>query len=212
MGTILVSAEYVVTFPFGVEYTQEYYYDEDANSGSIYIRYDITSVSAAMAAVTVTVSENPDVPYWTDVTVDTLNIKEPDWLITDAADQGHEYSAPHKTYKCLMGRRLRAPGGRYNEALWGTKVSPSTISELNKKAYVHIEDWRNRPLQGGRYPYVYVDGIYLRRNWGGEYENVAFLQSVKAKPSSTSKEACECLRSWTRIRFTPLTLQPLTIS
>ena len=40
------------------------------------------------------------------------------------------------------------------EALWGSKVSPSTISELNKKAYVHIEDWRNRPLQGGRYPYV----------------------------------------------------------
>lgn len=28
------------------------------------------------------------------------------------------------------------------EALWGTKVSPSTISELNKKAYIHIEDWR----------------------------------------------------------------------
>ena len=27
------------------------------------------------------------------------------------------------------------------EALWGSKVSPSTISELNKKAYVHIEDW-----------------------------------------------------------------------
>ena len=27
------------------------------------------------------------------------------------------------------------------EVLWGTKVSPSTISELNKKAYVHIEDW-----------------------------------------------------------------------
>ena len=26
------------------------------------------------------------------------------------------------------------------EALWDTKVSPSTISELNKKAYVHIED------------------------------------------------------------------------
>ena len=25
------------------------------------------------------------------------------------------------------------------EALWGSKVSPATISELNKKAYVHIE-------------------------------------------------------------------------
>lgn len=39
------------------------------------------------------------------------------------------------------------------EVLWGSKVSSATISELNKKAYVHIEDWRNRPLQGGRYPY-----------------------------------------------------------
>ncbi len=60
------------------------------------------------------------------------------------------------------------------EALWGSKVSPATISELNKKAYVHIEDWRNRPLQGGHYPYVYVDGIYLRRNWGGGTKKLLF--------------------------------------
>lgn len=64
------------------------------------------------------------------------------------------------------------------EALWGTKVSPSTISELNKKAYVHIENWRNRQLARGSYPYVYVDGIYLKRNWGGEYENVAILIAI----------------------------------
>ena len=64
------------------------------------------------------------------------------------------------------------------EAVWGSKVSPATISELNKKAYVRIEDRRNRPLQGGRYPYVYVDGIYLRRNRGGEDENVAVLVAV----------------------------------
>ena len=64
------------------------------------------------------------------------------------------------------------------EALWGSKVSASTISELNKKAYVNIEAWRNRHLQGGMYPYVYVDGIYLKRNWGGEYENVAVLVAI----------------------------------
>ena len=64
------------------------------------------------------------------------------------------------------------------EALWGCKVSPSTISELNKKAYVNIEAWRNRPLQGGKYPYVYVDGIYLKRNWGGEFENVSVLVAI----------------------------------
>ena len=64
------------------------------------------------------------------------------------------------------------------EALWGSKVSASTISELNKKAYGNIEAWRSRPLQGGKYPYVYVDGIYLKRNWGGEYENVAILVAI----------------------------------
>lgn len=64
-----------------------------------------------------------------------------------------------------------------SEALWGSRVSASTISDLNQKAYVHIEEWRNRKLTG-QYPYVYVDGIYLKRNWGGEYENVSILVAV----------------------------------
>ena len=79
------------------------------------------------------------------------------------------------------------------EALWDSKVSPATISELNKKAYVHIEDWRNRPLQGGRYPYVYVDGIYLRRNRGGEYENVAVLVEIAVNEDGF-REVFRCCR------------------
>jgi transposase-like protein len=63
------------------------------------------------------------------------------------------------------------------EALWGTKVSPGTISNLNRKAYAHIEEWRNRPLER-EYPYVYLDGIYLKRNWGGSYENVSVLVAL----------------------------------
>jgi putative transposase len=63
------------------------------------------------------------------------------------------------------------------EALWGAKVSPSTISELNQKVYVHIDAWRTRHLEGA-YPYIYLDGIYLKRNWGGEYENVAILVAL----------------------------------
>jgi putative transposase len=63
------------------------------------------------------------------------------------------------------------------EALWGTKVSAGTVSKLNQKVYGHIDTWRNRPLQG-KYPYVYLDGIYLKRNWGGEYENVAILVAM----------------------------------
>ena len=82
------------------------------------------------------------------------------------------------------------------ETLWGSKVSPATISELNKKAYVNIEDWRNRPLQGGRYPYVYVDGIYLRRNWGGEYENVAILVAIAVNEDGFREVlgAAECMK------------------
>ena len=64
------------------------------------------------------------------------------------------------------------------EVLWGSKVSPATISELNKKAYVNIEEWRNRKLDGIKYPYVYVDGIYLKRNWGGSFENVSVLVAI----------------------------------
>jgi transposase-like protein len=64
-----------------------------------------------------------------------------------------------------------------SEALWGSRVSASTISDLNKKAYVHIEEWRNRKLPV-KYPYVYVDGIYLKRNWGGEYDNVSVLVAI----------------------------------
>ena len=44
------------------------------------------------------------------------------------------------------------------EALWGTRVSPATVSNLNKKIYATIEAWRNRPIEGD-HPYVYLDGI-----------------------------------------------------
>ncbi|MBA1336646.1 MAG: Mobile element protein [Firmicutes bacterium] len=63
------------------------------------------------------------------------------------------------------------------EALRGTKVSAGTISNLNQKVYEHIEAWRNRRLKGS-YPYVYLDGIYLKRNWGGQVENVSVLVAL----------------------------------
>ncbi|OUQ68784.1 IS256 family transposase [Eubacterium sp. An11] len=59
------------------------------------------------------------------------------------------------------------------KALWGTKV----ISNLNKKEYEHIETWRTHPLSGN-YPYVYVDGVYLKRSWGGEIQNVSVLVAI----------------------------------
>lgn len=63
------------------------------------------------------------------------------------------------------------------EALWGTRVSPSTVSDLNKKIYATIDTWRNRPIEG-EHPYVYLDGIVLKRTWAGEVRNVSLLVAI----------------------------------
>ena len=63
------------------------------------------------------------------------------------------------------------------EALWGTRVSPGTVSNLNKKIYAQIETWRNRPIEG-THPYVYLDGIVLKRSWAGEVRNVSLLVAI----------------------------------
>jgi putative transposase len=73
------------------------------------------------------------------------------------------------------------------EALWGSKVSPSTISELNKKAYVHIEDWRNCSLHGGLYPYVYVDGIYLCVTGAENLKTWLFWWQLRLKKTDTER-------------------------
>jgi transposase-like protein len=43
---------------------------------------------------------------------------------------------------CLAGVSVRRVED-IMEALWGTKASPGTISDLNKKAYEHRESWRS---------------------------------------------------------------------
>jgi putative transposase len=63
------------------------------------------------------------------------------------------------------------------EALWGTRVGPSTVSELNQKIYARIHAWRNRPLEGA-HPYVYLDGVWLSREFGGEVRPVAVLVAI----------------------------------
>lgn len=63
------------------------------------------------------------------------------------------------------------------QALWGTRVSPSTVSNLNKKVYGRIEKWINAPLDG-KYVYVFLDGIWLKRCWAGEVKNVSVLVAI----------------------------------
>ena len=65
---------------------------------------------------------------------------------------------------CLAGVSTRRIED-VSEILWGSSVSAATVSNLNERAFASVEEWRNRPLERAC-PYVYVDGIYLRRSWG----------------------------------------------
>jgi putative transposase len=63
------------------------------------------------------------------------------------------------------------------QALWGTRVSASTVSDLNQKIYKQIEEWRQQPLVGD-FPYVFLDGLWLKRSWDGEVKNVSVLVAI----------------------------------
>ena len=92
---------------------------------------------------------------------------------------------------------------------WGSSVSAATVSNLNEKAFASVEEWRNRPLERA-YPHVYVDGIYLKRSWGGSYENVAVMVAIGVNDDGYREvigaaegftESSECWReflSWLR--------------
>ena len=98
-----------------------------------------------------------------------------------------------------------------SEILWGASVSASTVSNLNEKAFEAVEEWRCRPLTCA-YPYVFVDGIYLKRAWGGSFENVAVMVAIGVNDDGYREvigaaegftESAECWReflSWLRAR------------
>ena len=60
------------------------------------------------------------------------------------------------------------------QALWGTRVSAGVVSRLNQELYEKIDAWRCRKIEGV-YPYVYLDGIVLKRTWADEVRNVSIL-------------------------------------
>jgi putative transposase len=51
------------------------------------------------------------------------------------------------------------------------------VSRLNQKIYRHIEAWRNRKIEG-EFPYLFLDGVVLKRSWAGEVRNVSVLVAI----------------------------------
>ena len=53
----------------------------------------------------------------------------------------------------------------------------AALVRLNQKIYARIHEWRNRPI-AGEHPYVYLDGVWLSREFGGEVKPVAVLVAI----------------------------------
>ena len=61
--------------------------------------------------------------------------------------------------------------------LWGERMPSQTLSDKLKGVYAQIDEWRNRPLERS-YPYLFVDGVWHKRSWGGSVENVSVLVAI----------------------------------
>ena len=64
-----------------------------------------------------------------------------------------------------------------SQLLWGDRMPSQTLSDKLKRIYGEIDQWRTRPLES-EYPYVFVDGVWHKRSWGGRVENVSVLVAI----------------------------------
>ena len=68
-----------------------------------------------------------------------------------------------------------------SQLLWGDRMPSQTLSDKLKKVYEDIDSWRTRPLES-EYPYVFMDGVWHKRSWGGHVENVSVLVAIGVDP------------------------------
>lgn len=64
-----------------------------------------------------------------------------------------------------------------SKLLWGDRMPSQTLSDKLKRVYDDIDRWRTRPLES-EYPYVFMDGVWHKRSWGGSVENVSVLVAI----------------------------------
>lgn len=97
----------------------------------------------------------------------------------------------------MMRHRSRTTSRKWSEApventlntllnAGGTKVSPSTISALNKKGYKYTDAWRNRAIEGD-FPHVVLDGLVLKRSWSGAICNVSVMAAIAMVEDATAR-------------------------
>ena len=88
-----------------------------------------------------------------------------------------------------------------SQLLWGDRMSSQTRSDKPKRVYAEIDEWRNRPLES-EYPYVFMDGVWHKRSWGGSIENVGILVviGIDREVIGVTEDMKEDRASWGAIR------------
>ena len=79
----------------------------------------------------------------------------------------------------VPGRRVHQACDDTGQLPWGDRMPSQALSDKLKRVYAEIDEWRTRPLEG-EYPYVFVDGVWHKRSWGGSVENVGILVAIGA--------------------------------
>lgn len=80
---------------------------------------------------------------------------------------------------CLVGASTRRIKD-ISKTLCGSSMSAAAVSNLNDKTFKSVEEWRSRLLTC-RSLYVFINGIYLKRSWGGSYENASIMVAIGAR-------------------------------
>ena len=73
-----------------------------------------------------------------------------------------------------------------SQLLWGDRMPSQTLSDKLKKVYGEIEAWRTRPLED-EYPYVFMDGVWHKRSWGGTWRTSASWSPSESTRRGTAR-------------------------
>ena len=100
----------------------------------------------------------------------------PDWLL-DARTRAERAFCQVVAEAYVRGVSTRRVEGLV-EALGIASLSKSQVSELARDLDEMVADFRNRPLDGGPYTYVWADALTMKVREGGRIVNVACLLAV----------------------------------
>ena len=88
-----------------------------------------------------------------------------------------------------------------SQLLWGDRMPSQTPGDRLGKVYADIDAWRERPLEQ-EYPYVFMDGVWHKRCWGGSVENAGVLVAIgvgtdgRREVISVAEDMKEDAESW----------------